>query len=430
MKPGSWLPGLLAIAALALSACLPEGVRLPQSEFLSVLERKSGLIAYLGYDGNIYVVDQGGASPTQITTDAQVSESGYRVYSLPVWDAAGQRLAFAAYEGQGNQNPTKNSLHVAQRDGSGLTEAYASSSYVIFYYWSPDGRNLGVLSETPGRTLALKLVPTDGGETQTIDTGAPFYWGWAPDGQSVLIHANGVNGRLAFLQLGETVVERGLDVVPTGFKAPAYSPDGRQVLYAGRTEAGTSALYLADRDGANPRVLADYQSEISFVWSPDGRSVAYIDAAVAAGAGPIVVVDPAGRSQPVTLSEDAYAFFWSPDSRSLAYFATEVVTPEAGSDGGDAAAQSATVWKLMVMDARSGTARRIATFAPTERFLQLLPYFDQYHQSLTIWSPDSQNLVVSAYAGDGVPGIFVVAASGNLDPRFIAEGLVGVWSWK
>jgi len=72
----------------------------------------------------------------------------------------------------------------------------------------------------------------------------------------------------------------------------------------------------------------------------------------------------------------------------------------------------------------------IATFLPSDRFLQLLPYFDQYHQSVTIWSPDSQNLVVSAYNQDRQPGIWVVAASGNLEPRFIAPGWVGFWSWK
>ncbi len=81
------------------------------------------------------------------------------------------------------------------------------------------------------------------------------------------------------------------------------------------------------------------------------------------------------------------------------------------------------------MNAGNGGTHNVTTFAPSERLLQVIPYFEQYHQSLTIWSPDSKNLVVSAYVG-GKPGIFVVAASGRLDPRYIADGWLGLWSWK
>lgn len=417
----------LMVMALGLTACLPEGMRLPQNEFLPLLERKSGLIAYLGTDGNIYVVDQSGSSPRQVTTDARLSQSSYRIYGVPIWTADGQHLAFAAYEGVGNANPTKNSLLTVEREGTTPVEAYSSPDYVIYYYWSPDGRQVGVLSETPGgQALALKLVPAAGGEPETIDTGAPLYWTWAPDSRSLLIHANGEAGRLAFLNLGEVVVERGLAESPTAFKAPAYSPDGRQVLYASRTAAGQSALVLADREGGNARTLQEFEPtlDVAFAWSPDGRRVAYI--ASAQLAGPITVIDPAKPQEPFSVEEDAYAFFWSPDSQSLAYFATEVIQPEP--DSGDTEPQ--TVWKLMVLDVRSGETRRLARFQPTERFLQLVPFFDQYHQSLTIWSPDSQNLVVSAYGGPDQPGVFVVAASGHLEPRFIAEGFLGVWSWK
>ena len=82
------------------------------------------------------------------------------------------------------------------------------------------------------------------------------------------------------------------------------------------------------------------------------------------------------------------------------------------------------------MDARNGKSHSVAAFPPSERFLSVIPFFDQYHASLTIWSPDSKNLVVSAYGNDGNPGIWVVEASGHLDPRHIAEGWLGFWSWK
>ena len=45
---------LFALITVLISACMPQGGRIPQSPLLSTLERKSGLIAYIGADGNIY----------------------------------------------------------------------------------------------------------------------------------------------------------------------------------------------------------------------------------------------------------------------------------------------------------------------------------------------------------------------------------------
>jgi hypothetical protein len=114
----------------------------------------------------------------------------------------------------------------------------------------------------------------------------------------------------------------------------------------------------------------------------------------------------------------------------VAYFAPHRVPPPTPEGGGEATGDEQIIWHLGILDARSGAVRDIASFTPSERFLQLLPYFDQYHHSATIWSPDSQNLVISAYGPEGLPGIFVVPASGNLDPRFIVDGQVGFWSWE
>jgi hypothetical protein len=72
----------------------------------------------------------------------------------------------------------------------------------------------------------------------------------------------------------------------------------------------------------------------------------------------------------------------------------------------------------------------MATFKPTESFLTFISYFDQYQRSATIWSPDSRNLVVAAARNEGGPGIFLVEAAGNLQPRYLAEGLMATWSTK
>lgn len=435
-----WLIRLaMAPLALALSACLPEGMRVPQSEFSALLERKVGLIAYLGVDGNIYTVDQGGGHETQITADAASDEDTYHIYGLPTWSPDGQSLAFPGYTGRRAQAaPDSVSLYTARRDGTDLVEAHSSPDFLVFWSWAPDSRRVGFIAETAGNTLAFKVVPSQGGQTQVVDAGAPYYWAWAPSGNSVLAHAGGAspaaNARVSLLQIESGVSEQVLNIAPAEFKSPAFSPDGQQVLVAGVTGDDQNALLLADAAGHEPRVLANYQGQIAFAWSPNGERVAYIesDGAELATPGRLVVVDPAGRRQPVELPDDeVFAFFWSPDSKSLAYF-TEAVIEDSPAEGEEGAPDTSEVLvlDLNVMNVGNGRAHNIATFIPTERFLQVIPYFDQYHHALTVWSPDSKNLVVSAYRDSETPAIFVVAASGRLEPRYIADGWLGFWSWE
>jgi Tol biopolymer transport system component len=436
----SWLlvPFLVPLALL-VSACLPAGVRVPQNPLSGVLERKSGLIAYLATDGNIYTVDQGGQRKTQITKDAFADNSKYMFYGLPAWAPDGQSLAFVSYTGLSGQNPTSMSLFTAHKDGTKLVEAHKSADPLVYYYWSPNSRKLGFISATPNSNLAFQVISPDGSNSQLVDAGSPYYWTWAPDSRTVLAHSG---SRLSLLQVDQNVVEQTLEIQPADFKAPAFSPNGQQVLVAGQTASGKTALMLADATGQNPRNLVEYSGAIAFVWSPNGQRVAYLvtDGLSAGATGHLVVADPTGKSKPVELKgSDVMAFFWSPDSKSLAYFTQDLAaasttpvataTVDPSSPATATGTQGGLLLKLSVFDAGSGQSHSVASFTPSERFLQVIPYFDQYDQSLTIWSPDSRNLVVSAYRGDGTPAIWVVEASGHLDPRFIATGWMGFWSW-
>lgn len=419
--------------ALLTAGCLPAGIKIPQSEFSSVVERKAGLIAYLATDGNIYTVDQGGSNLTPITSDAHIDDSGFKFYGLPIWSPNSESLAFASYEGEGGaQTPSSMGLVTAGKDGSSLTQAHKSADYLVFYYWSPTSDQLGFISSTPNQGLALRTVSSSGGEAQLVDVGSPYYWAWSPDGRAMMSHVGGSLGseaRLSLLQLGPEVVEYGLDVELAPFKAPAFSPDGSQVLVAGRTEAGTNALMVMDVFGRDARVLTEFNGNIAFAWSPNGRRVAYLVSPSddLGSPGTLGVIDPAGKADPIAVeNEDVYAFFWSPDSQSIAYF---VDRPQ--EDAQASSQQQNFIWGLYVLDAANGRTHAVQeTLVATQQFLQVIPYFDQYQRTLNIWSPDSKNLVVSAYRPDGTPTISVMAASGNLEPRYIADGLTAVWSPK
>jgi Tol biopolymer transport system component len=433
-----WL-AVAGVMAWLTTACLPDGMRIPQSELLSVLERKVGLIAYVGADYNLYVVDQSGSEPIPVTNDAYIGNE-YQIYGRPVWSRDGEKLAFARYTGAG-ESLTSVGLWVANKDGTGLSEVHSSTDFLIYYYWAPDSQQVSFISGTSTNNIALWLVSASGGAPELLDAGQPFYWSWAPDSHSLLVHSGGARAdnpeaKLSLLQLENPVVEQGLQLLPTGFKAPAFSPDGRQLLVATAPEAGKAELLLTDVSGAETKSLAEYSGDIAFTWSPDGKHIAYISGEEHRGAGVLgrlTVIDPVGKQKPIELDEEVYAFFWSPDSQSLAYFVPEELqppTPEPGS-GGATSTDTIVIWRLRVMEVKSGKTHVVASFFPSDEFMQVLPYFDQYHQSATIWSPDSKNLIVSAYfPQQDASAILVAAASGKLDPRFLAEGQIAFWSWK
>ena len=425
---------ILTLSALFLAACLPRDMQVPQSPLLPTLERKSGLIAYLGIDGNMYVSDQAGGNLKQLTEDAVIPESQggpVAYYQYPTWSRDGSQLAFMGISSDGEQTESK--LMVADMDDDSVNEVYTSESeHPIYLNWSPDNANVSFISTNiSGQNMILQSVPAEGGERTILDTGSPYYWSWAPDGKVMIVHAGGSAAsspqHLAFLSVDSAdVTEHGLESAPGSFQAPAWSPDGSRIALA-RTSEEQSEIVVTDGAGENPETIGTYTNRTAFAWSSDSTRLAYIDGAQGLEAGtigPLHIYD-FETSEEIVQDEDIVAFFWSPSGEEIAYFILRQAQPE----GTEQSAQQVFLVELHVLDVTSGESRELFTYRPTQQFLNILPYFDQYHQSATIWSPDNNNLVLS-FLGESGPGIAVVAASGNLEPRFLTQGYLAFWSWE
>jgi TolB protein len=429
-----------ALSALLLASCLPKDVQIPQSPLLSTLERKSGLIAYLGSDGNMYVSDQGGGHPKQLTKDAVIPQSQgdpLSYYQYPTWSRDGNQLAFIGLKSDGSQTESK--LMIANMDDDSVNEIYKSESeQPIYLNWSPDNENLSFISSNvSGQNIILQSIPAKGGDRTILDTGSPYYWSWAPDGKVMIIHAGGTAAsapeHIAFLTVASsTVTEQGLDSTPASFQAPAWSPDGNRIALA-RVSEKENQIVVTDAAGENAKKVGTFATKTAFAWSSDSTRLAYIDGDQLLDAGtfgPLHVVDLETSKETV---EDAniIAFFWSPSGKEIAYFVLlQANNDSSGSSGGSAQTTPQFVLQLHVLDVTTGKSRDLFTYRPTQQFLSVLPYFDQYHQSATIWSPDNNNLVLSFLDNSGKPGIAVVAASGKLEPRLLAPGYLAFWSWK
>ena len=421
---------IVILFVLLISACLPQDMQLPQNP-LPILGQKSGFIAYIGLDGNVYISDQAGRNLTQVTDDATIPETEaepYRFYQYPTWSADGTQLAIVSVSGQGES--TLSEMFVKTIDEEGISEIYSSESMHPFYlYWSPDNETMSFLStDSAGQSIVLQTVSVNGGDPAILDIGSPYYWSWAPDGRTMIIHTGSTSSttpeHLAFLQMDAEIVEDALDSTPASFQAPAWSPDGSRILLTRLNDDDTKELVIADSAGVFEKTLTEFSINTSFAWSPDSQLVAYIEGnrETSAGVfGALHVVD-LETDEDFFQAEDVFAFFWSPNSRKIAYFKPRVAETESSTQ--------TLLLELHMLDTVSGETEELFTFQPSNQFSSVLPYFDQYHQSATIWSPDSDNLVLSFIDQEGNPGIAIVASSGQSEPRLLSGGFLAFWSWK
>ena len=257
--------------------------------------------------------------------------------------------------------------------------------------------------------------------------GEPFYFSWAPDGSRVFSHIGW--GLLSYVSIDGSqspLVESGGE-----FLAPQWNLDRDRLLYVVRT-ATAQSLVVDEQDGSERRELLSFEGGMRFSLSSNGRLLAYLviegsgedddGSSSVAGAGDVVqaitgalVIHDLVDDRPQALTtEPVLSFFWSPDGNSLLYMVPEQI-------GGQ-------LWlRWYVWD--GDRSLQLESFRPTPVYLRdYLPFFEQYAQTLSPWSPDSSRFVYAGTDGRGESGIWVQAADGAVPPIFVAEGVFASWS--
>lgn len=272
-------------------------------------------------DGNLWV--QSGERATQLTTGA--------ADSMPAWSADGSSLYFVRTVQAEGRWPSAGvsrtyTLSIPRLlringDGTGdpevlLTGRVRSGPNTWSYFIrepsiSPDETRAALITDGPNplqSNVVLKLF--DLGSEDLSDPDLPESQGlghanpaWSPDGRFILYVRNSREGARGTPSIIRYNVETGQSraLTSAGYAAPAWSRDGRFVAATKTSSFGTDIVVLNAANGAELLRLTDDERSFSPVWSPLGDAIAFFR--VEHGVVDLYVVPLAGTAPNWTVGE-------------------------------------------------------------------------------------------------------------------------------
>ena len=352
-----------------------------------------GRLVVVDGDGDIVALDPDGSNRTPITDDA----GDTAIYSQPIWSLDGASLAWGQV--------TPDGFAVGIRSVEAGASTTIETPHLPFYmHWAPDNHKIGIL-HNGSAGLDFAMVDVTEATSTVVDSGSPFYFSWSPDSDRIVTHV----GPERFEIVEPDGARERAGSTSSNYLAPQWTPAGifhvddgflvvdqvdgerRQVV-----EVGVFTTFVVNTQGT--------QVAVQSTGGTPAISVGLVDV-VAVPSEVVVVVDVATGESEVVTQRPALGFFWSPNGESLL-----LMTPTG--EG-----MQATVWGV------GGDKTDYEEFRPSVFLVRdMFPFFPQYAQSLSYWSPDS---TAFTYAADD--GIWVQQLDSDISNK-ISDGTWVAWS--
>jgi TolB protein len=344
------------------------------------------------------------ATSTTVTRRSVSADGGHR---QPVWWGTDVVVSTRS-SGDGHALVARSSL-----DASVLWEAQMGTP-PFYYLPSPAGGPWATTSlrNAPGGDGLIAELVDPSGAVEPLSTAAPFYSSWSPDGTRLALHTEGARLGIWGPDGLETIAS------PTGqFQAPAWTPNGIITL---RATGGRQALSRWSGDAFED--LAFIDGPVRFAASPSHVAIQSAGQQDSGGVGVglraqeppslptgrLLVLDTADGS--VSTVEDTLTpmFQWDPSGTRLLYTTF---------DDGESLRFTWHVWE-------DGTVVDYASFeAQPVWFRDVVPFFDQYVQSMRLWSPTGESFAYPE-AADGRSLVTIQPIDGS--PQLTVEDAVWV----
>lgn len=359
-------------------------------------------------NGNLLLADQFGKT-RPLTTDADGQTLSY-LFATPAPD--GRSVATVAVRNSA-QDPSA-ALMVHRLAGPPITLYDEAGSSPFYLSWSPDSQKLAFLASSE-TGMTLHAVSSSGGETsKRIAPGQPSYFAWAPNSDRMILHIGGgtpLDG-LFLYEWGANKPTR-IKATPALFNAPSWLPNGEAAIVALQQPSGAT-LATVDTQGTIVQRIADLHGGTLFVPSPDASQIAYI--ALAGNIpGQLHVVRSDGSDDRSFAPAPTFAFFWSPQGDKLAFlsFDEEIRAISTRQEF------PAVRWNVLTL--ATGKVQPFEPFQPSINFINLLPYFDQYAQSIRLWNASGTQLLY-----ESTNGVHTLDVTTGQEQR-VSDGVMGMW---
>jgi len=314
LAPGLSALGLIAVAALSLGLLtgrLP-GIslggddqsgggpfRTPTPSNVVVVDPRADVPGTLVYAkaGNVWV--QRGDRATQLTNGGldsmpAISPDGDSVYFIRTVPEVGRWRVNGLSRQYKLEIP---SLMRVRTDGAGEPESLLegrvkAGSYTWSFFLrqpaiSPDGIKAAVITDGPDPTKkdvvlqvldlkTLKLTDLAAPEESPLGHQDPA---WSPNGRYLLYVKNVRDGTRGAPQIMryDTTTGKSTAITGSGYTTPAWSPDGRFIAATRATAFGTDVVILDAKRGTELLRLTNTERSFAPAWSPIGDAVTYLE---------------------------------------------------------------------------------------------------------------------------------------------------------
>lgn len=237
----------------------------------------------------------------------------------PAWSPDGTKIAFTS-ERDGN-----NEIYIMNADGTEQLRVTNSPEDEHFPAWSPDGARIVFSRLMPDNANDLFVVDlATSVETRLTETLkiTESYPDWSPNGKKILYSSFGGEQSGIYVMKADGSDPRLL--LPGPLHYAAWSPDGEYIALDGEPGGNKFEVYIIKADGTGLRQVTQHpggsgEYNKAPAWSPDGKQLVYFSTNRGAAPGSdifIINIDGSGETQLTFGKNDLHngGFYpdWSP----------------------------------------------------------------------------------------------------------------------
>lgn len=251
----------------------------------------------------------------------------------------------------------------------------------------------------------LLIVDSDGYGLRRLGGGVAALYSpaWSPDGRKLMYALGGTQIVERDIESGATRVLR----TDVGVQTPTYSPDGSRIAYSAWTNKAASMFeYDVARGCCVKRMSTSSRDDIGTTYSADGSQIAFMSNRL--GLPQIYMASSSGANptllSPYVVGQKGYYFGpdWSPTSSEI------VFAGHWNSQG---------VFQIMIADAKraGGQVRQLTTDGDNED---------------PSWAPDGRHVVFSSGVGEGQLSLYVIDTVTLTKRRLVDGGKLRMSDWS